>query len=590
MGTKRVGNSRAESSVLGSLVARYRGQMALLATVSFIGALLEAFFLVIVTGLAMALVTETTTVGPVLGQSAAMTTALLIGALSLLVRVGLSLWAVQISARLTANVTTDQRLAASHAYLGACWAVQKAEPAGRLQELLTTFVARVTNAVTVLTQAITSLLSLLAFLGASVAVDPLATLAVIAVLSLAGTILVPFRQQIRKGSRQLAMSNLAFSNAVAELGELGQEMQTFGVQGSFIERIDLLTHNATDNQRRVQTLTGALSPVYISLAYAALLAAVAMLSWVNLGDLTAVGAIMLLMMRSLNYGQQLSSSWGALAASTPFLEQLDRAVTEYKGSKASGGTTIPTAVTPVDAGKVAFSYKAGQPVLSAVNFRIDPGEVIGVIGPSGAGKSTLAQLLLGLLDPTSGEIRAGGVALRDIDRAWWSTRVAFVAQDAKLFTGTIAENLRFFRDCIDDSTLRRAARQANILADIDALPLGFDTHLGERGGELSGGQRQRLSIARALAGGPRMLILDEPTSALDGPSEALIRDTLLELKGSVTVVVIAHRMSTLDICDRIMVVEGGRLSAFDTPAALHRSSGFYRRALEMAGIRSRADG
>ena len=162
--------------------------------------------------------------------------------------------------------------------------------------------------------------------------------------------------------------------------------------------------------------------------------------------------------------------------------------------------------------------------------------------------------------------------------------MAFVAQEALLFTGTVAENICFFRDGLDEATLRRAAAQANILADVDALPDGFDTHLGERGSRLSGGQRQRLSIARALAGDPELLVLDEPTSALDGQSEALIRATLGRLKGTMTIVIIAHRMSTLEMCDRIMVIEGGRMTAFDTPEGLHRHSDFYQHAMSIAGI------
>ena len=123
-----------------------------------------------------------------------------------------------------------------------------------------------------------------------------------------------------------------------------------------------------------------------------------------------------------------------------------------------------------------------------------------------------------------------------------------------------------------------------MLVDIEALPQGFDSHLGERGSQLSGGQRQRLSIARALAGNPELLVLDEPTSALDGQSEALIRDTLGGLHGKVTVVIIAHRMSTLEICDRIMVIEGGRMTAFSSPSALREDSDFYQNAMAVAGI------
>ncbi|WP_148236597.1 ABC transporter ATP-binding protein [Intrasporangium calvum] len=558
--------------------------MTLLAGVSFLGALLEAFFLVIVTGLGMALVSGVPTVGPFMGHSIAMGSALVLGAFVLVVRVILNLWAVRISARLTAHVTTEQRLIASHAYLGASWDVQEAEPAGRLQELLTTFVNRVTGAVTVLTQAITALLSLIAFLAASVAVDSLSTLAVVGVLSLVGTVLVPLRRGIRRRSGELAISNLAFSNAVAELGALGLEMQTFGVQTRFADRIDALTRQATERQRQVQTLSGAMSPIYISVAYAALLVGIAILGLAGFSNLTAVGAIMLLMLRSLNYGQQLASAWGALAAHAPFLDRLESTVEAYRASTASGGVSVPDAVTPLEARGVDFAYRMDQPTLTGVNFQIEAGEIIGVVGPSGAGKSTLAQLVLGLRDPKRGAVLACGVDLRKVDRAWWSSRVAFVAQDAKLFTGTLAENLRFFRDGIDNETLRRAAHQANILTEIGALPLGFDTHLGERGGALSGGQRQRLSIARALAGDPEIIVLDEPTSALDGISERLIRDTLAALKGQVTVIIIAHRMSTLDICDRIMVIERGRMTAFDSPDALRRDSGFYQNAMATAGI------
>lgn len=209
--------------------------------------------------------------------------------------------------------------------------------------------------------------------------------------------------------------------------------------------------------------------------------------------------------------------------------------------------------------------------------------MVGIIGPSGAGKSTLVKLLLGVRDPSEGRVLVEGIDLREVDREWWTERVAFVAQDAQLFTGTVAENIRFFRHGIDDAAVRRAAARAHVLADVEALPEGFDTHLGERGSQLSGGQRQRLSIARAIAGGPDVLILDEPTSALDMRSEQLIRETLNELHGEQTVIVIAHRMSTLQQCDRLLVVDGGHLIAQGPPASLRHENEFYRKALELSG-------
>lgn len=572
------------SAILRALVAPHKPKIALLSALSLGGALLEALFIVLLTGIGMALVGGSDTVGPAFGLVLPVSTAILVAALSLALRVTLSLWAVKVSARLTASVTTAQRQRLSHAYLRTSWAVQQSEPAGRLQELLTSFVARITNTVSTLSAAITAGLSLIAFLGTGIAVDPLSTGAVLIALAVVGAILTPIRRAIRRRSQRNAKAGLEFANAVSELGSLGLEMQTYGAESHFEDRIDQLTHETTITQRRTQELQGALPHLYMSLAYGAVLAGVAVVSLADFVDLAVVGAVMLLMLRSLAYGQQLSTASASIAASLPFLEGVEERVRRYTEAAAPLGTVRPPSVVPLEADGVGFSYAGDREALDGVTFRLQPGEAIGVIGPSGAGKSTLAQLLLGLRPATTGTISAAGVAMRDVDRQWWTSRVAFVAQDAQLFTGTVAENIRFFRDGISTADLREAARQANILTDIEALPHGFDTHLGERGSQLSGGQRQRLSIARALVGRPELLILDEPTSALDGQSEALIRSALANLHGRLSVVIIAHRMSTLDICDRIMVIEGGRMTALGPPDALRTDSHFYRTALAVAGI------
>lgn len=573
------------SAILRNLLSAYKGRVAGLSAVSLASALFEAFFIVLLTGIGMAMVEGRDTVGPVLDRTVPVNAAILIAALSLVLRVALSLTSVKISAALAAAVTSAQRRRLSHAYLRTSWAIQQSEPAGRLQELLTSFVARITSTVSTLAQAITAALSLIAFLGTGFVVDPQSTAAVLVALAIVGGVLTPIRRAIRRRSRRNALAGLDFANAVSELGSLGLEMQTYGAEGHFEQRIDDLTENATTTQRRTQELQGALPHIYMSLAYGAVLAGVALLSLTASVDLGVVGAVMLLMLRSLSYGQQLSSASANIAATLPFLERVEETVQRYADQAAPTGTARPNSVMPLEANAVSFGYSSDRTALADVTFRLEPGEAIGVIGPSGAGKSTLAQLVLGLRPPTEGSIHAGGTDLSDIERSWWSDRVAFVAQEAKLFTGTVAENIRFFRQDLSQADLREAARQANVLRDIEALPDGFDTHLGERGGQLSGGQRQRLSIARALVGRPDLLVLDEPTSALDGQSEALIRDALAALHGQLSVVIIAHRMSTLDICDRIMVIEGGRMTDIDTPASLRTNSDFYRNALAVAGIR-----
>ena len=199
-------------------------------------------------------------------------------------------------------------------------------------------------------------------------------------------------------------------------------------------------------------------------------------------------------------------------------------------------------------------------MLRDVSFTTEAREIIGIVGPSGAGKSTLVQLILRLRDPSGGRITADGRDIREFSLEDWYRHIAFVPQEARLFAGTIGENIRFFREHVDDAMVERAAQRAHLHDEILAMSHGYDTSVGERGGELSGGQRQRLCIARALVDEPDIIVLDEPTSALDPRSEALMRETMAALRRHTTVFVIAHRMSTLTICDRIMVIHGGGLA------------------------------
>jgi ABC-type multidrug transport system fused ATPase/permease subunit len=166
----------------------------------------------------------------------------------------------------------------------------------------------------------------------------------------------------------------------------------------------------------------------------------------------------------------------------------------------------------------------------------------------------------------------------------WARLVAFVPQEPRLLKASVTENIRFFRDWVTDEDVLRAAKQAHIHDEVLSWPNGYDTIVSDRVEAVSGGQRQRLCIARALAGRPDFLVLDEPTSGLDGRSESLIQESLSDLKGDVTMVIVAHRLSTLTLCDRIMVLRDGRLEAFDTAESLERSNAFFREAVRLAKL------
>ena len=182
-------------------------------------------------------------------------------------------------------------------------------------------------------------------------------------------------------------------------------------------------------------------------------------------------------------------------------------------------------------------------------------------------------------------MRADGRDVRELSLDGWYRHVSFVPQDPALFAGSVADNIRFYRDGIDRAAIERAAKLANLHDEVMAWPTGYDTPVGEQGGQLSGGQRQRLCIARALVDEPDVLVFDEPTSSLDVRSEALIRDAMAGLAPRATVFVIAHRLSTLSICDRIMVLLDGELQGFDAPQRLEASNPFYREALALSGLR-----
>ena len=235
---------------------------------------------------------------------------------------------------------------------------------------------------------------------------------------------------------------------------------------------------------------------------------------------------------------------------------------------------------------VSFVYPGRTtPALEAFDLHIQPGERVAIVGPSGAGKSTLLALLLRFYDPSQGHVSLDGLDIRRLDLVALRRAIGLVAQEPVLFSGSVADNLRYGDAEADLGTLRVAAQDASALAFIEALPQGFDTPLGPGGVQLSGGQRQRLAIARALLKNPAVLLLDEATSALDAESERLVQQALDRLMVGRTSIVIAHRLATVIAADRLLVLDGGRLVAAGTHAELITNSPLYRHlaALQFGG-------
>ncbi len=226
---------------------------------------------------------------------------------------------------------------------------------------------------------------------------------------------------------------------------------------------------------------------------------------------------------------------------------------------------------------VDFSYEPSSPVLHDFSAIIEAGELVALVGPSGAGKTTIANLVPRFYEPQSGRITVDGVDLADVRLRDLRDAIAIVPQEAQLFRGSIADNIRYGRlDATDDEVLA-AAREANVDEFVTGFPEGYATEVGERGARLSGGQRQRVSIARAILRDPRILILDEATSSLDSHSEALIEQALDQLLAGRTTLIIAHRLSTIRRASTILYIEAGRVIEMGSHDSLLARGGAYAR-------------
>jgi ATP-binding cassette subfamily B protein len=436
-----------------------------------------------------------------------------------------------------------------------------------------------------------ALRNLVLFLGGAammVVTSPRLSLFVLGAIPVIVLPLVGFGRAVRKRGRA-AQDTLADASGYAnELISAMRTLQAFTNEKLAQSRFGAAVEQAYAAACGATKVRAMLTAVVIFLVFASIVVVL----WVGAQDVLTgsitpgrLGQFVLYAVFAAGGLGELSQVWGEIAQASGAAERLFEILdVEPQIKTPARPVMLPkVAAGAVEFCDVNFSYpgRPTVPVLDRLSFRVAPGEKLALVGPSGAGKSTIFQLILRFYDPVSGSVSFDSVRLADADPAEVRARIALVPQDAVVFGTSVRENIQFGRPDATDAEIEKAAEAAHASEFIRRLPLGYETPVGERGVTLSGGQRQRIAIARAILRKAPLLLLDEATSSLDAESETLVQQALKRLMLNRTSIVIAHRLATVQSCDRILVLDHGRIVEEGTHASLASAGGLYARLAKL---------
>lgn len=424
-------------------------------------------------------------------------------------------------------------------------------------------------------------LSAVSVYGALLMLSPVLTLGltVMAAAAVAAVLLLSrFAQSV--AIRRTQVADDAYAYITETLGSLKQ-LRLFGLEEAATTRVARHLTRARALQRTTSVVSSSprliIETIFlIGLAFLVAVVTPAVSGGLALAD---AGLVVAAAFRLLPNLSATAGTWVQLQQALPGLKRIADEIEFLEAtpslSSVRAGRRAPSFKDRIVVDGVSFAYPAREQALDAIDIVVPHGGFVAIVGPSGSGKSTLVDLLCGFYEPDAGRVLVDGVDLREIDGSAWRRKLGVVPQDTFLFSGTLCENLLILRPDADEAELRRVVEVVGAEQFVAELPDGYATRVGERGLRLSGGQRQRLALARVLLKRPEILILDEATSGLDVTSDEALQARIAALRGSTTMIVIAHRLSSVRAADRIYVLSRGRVVEEGPHEDLLRRNGVY---------------